>query len=219
MASKMFRAAAAALLLCGSAGAAPAAQTAGPDGRTVYEAAYFTQFAPSNALQIVQRVPGFTLELGNQEVRGFGQAAGNVVINGQRPSSKSDTLETILARIPASRVARVEVGPGDLFGSEFSGKPVVLNLVTTSAGGLAGTFNGQLRRTYTGRVEPDVTVSALLRRGKSSFNASAGYQAYPTTEEGFDRITALPSGDLLEFRRKVNRIADRTALRLRRLGA
>jgi hypothetical protein len=206
----MFRAAAAALLLCGGGGAAIAAQSAGPDGRTVYEAAYFGQFAPSNALQIVERVPGFTLELGNQEVRGFGQAAGNVVINGQRPSSKSDTLDTILARIPASRVARVEVGPGDLFGSEFSGKPVVLNLVTTAAGGLAGTFNGQLRRTYTGRIEPDVTVSALLRRGKSTFNASAGYQAYPATEEGFDRITALPGGELLEFRRKVNRIADRT---------
>jgi hypothetical protein len=201
----------AALLLCGSAGAAAAAQSAGPDGRTVYEAAYFAPFAPSNALQIVQRVPGFSLELGNQEVRGFGQAAGNVVINGQRPSSKSDTLETILARIPASRVARVEVGPGDLFGSEFSGKPQVLNLVTTGAGGLAGTFDGTLRRTYTGRVEPDVTVSALLRRGRSSFNASAGYQAFPTTEEGFDRVTLLPSGTLFEYREKVNRIADRTA--------
>jgi hypothetical protein len=196
-----------ALLLCGSAAGA---QAVGANGRTVYEAAYFSQFAPSNALQIVERVPGFTLELGDQEVRGFGQAAGNVVINGQRPSSKSDTLETILSRIPASRVARVEVGPGDLFGSEFSGKPVVLNLVTTSAGGLAGTFNGQLRRTYTGRVEPDVTVSALLRRGRSTFNGSLGYQAYPATEEGFDRVTELPSGDLIEFRRKVNRIADRT---------
>jgi hypothetical protein len=202
---------AAAALLFGAAGEAAAAQAAGADGRTVYEAAYFSQFSPSNALQIVQRVPGFTLEVGNQEVRGFGQAAGNVVINGQRPSSKSDTLETILARIPASRVARVEVGPGDLFGSEFSGKPVVANVVTTAAGGLAGTFNGILRRTYTGRVEPDVTVSALLRRGKSSFNASAGYQAFPATEEGFDRISALPSGTLTEFRRKVNRIADRTA--------
>jgi hypothetical protein len=211
VASKMFRAAAAALLLCGSAGAVQAAQTAGPDGRTVYEAAYFAQFAPSNALQIVQHVPGFTLELGNQEVRGFGQAAGNVVINGQRPSSKSDTLETVLARIPASRVARVEIGPGDLFGSEFSGKPVVLNLVTTSAGGLAGTFDGTLRRTYVGHIEPDATVSALLRRGKSTFNASAGFQGFPGTEEGFDRITALPSGDLLEFRRKVNTFTDRTA--------
>ena len=202
---------AAAALLCGVAAPASAAQAPGADGRTVYEVAYFGQFAPSNALQIVQRVPGFTLELGNQEVRGFGQAAGNVVINGQRPSSKSDTLETILARIPASRVARVEVGPGDLFGSEFAGKPQVANVVTTAAGGLAGTFNGTLRRTYTGRVEPDATVSALLRRGRSSFNASAGYQAFPTTEEGFDRITALPSGDLKEYREKVNRISDRTA--------
>lgn len=202
---------AAAAWLCGIAVPAWAAQAPGANGRTVYEAAYFAQFAPSNALQMVQRVPGFTLELGNQEVRGFGQAAGNVVVNGQRPSSKSDTLETVLARIPASRVARVEIGPGDLFGSEFAGKPQVVNVVTTGAGGLAGTFNGQLRRTYTGRVEPDVTVSALLRRGKSSFNASAGYQAYPTTEEGFDRITALPSGRLLEYREKVNRISDRTA--------
>ncbi|HEX8466890.1 MAG TPA: hypothetical protein VF620_03680 [Allosphingosinicella sp.] len=201
--------AAAALFLGGAAG--QAAQAPGADGRTVYEAAYFAQFAPSNALQMVQRVPGFSLELGNQEVRGFGQAAGNVVVNGQRPSSKSDTLETVLARIPASRVARVEVGPGDLFGSEFAGKPQVVNVVTTGAGGLAGTFNGQLRRTYTGRVEPDVTVSALLRRGKSSFNASAGYQAPPTTEEGFDRITALPGGELREYREKVNRISDRTA--------
>ena len=200
--------AAAALLLGGTHAAA--AQTAGAGGRTVYEAAYFTQFAPSNALQIVQRVPGFSLQVGDQEVRGFGQAAGNVVINGQRPSSKSDTLETILARIPASRVARVEVGPGDLFGSEFAGKPQVVNVVTTAAGGLAGTFNGIVRRTYTGRVEPDVTVSALLRRGRSGFNASAGYQANPTTEEGFDRITELPGGRLLEFREKVNRIADRT---------
>ena len=204
--------AAAALLLGGTgAQAAQPAQAPGADGRTVYQAAYFAQFAPSNALQMVQRVPGFTLELGDQEVRGFGQAAGNVVINGQRPSSKSDTLETILARIPASRVARVEVGPGDLFGSEFAGKAQVVNVVTTAAGGLAGTFNGTVRRTYTGRVEPDVTVSALLRRGKSSFNASAGYQAIPTTEEGFDRITALPGGALVEYREKVNRIADRTA--------
>lgn len=200
---------AAAALLLGGTGAV-AAQAPGPDGRTVYEAAYFAQFAPSNGLQIVQRVPGFTLDVGNQEVRGFGQAAGNVVVNGQRPSSKSDTLETVLARIPASRVARIEVGPGDLFGSEFAGKPQVVNVVTTGAGGLAGTINGQVRRTYTGRVEPDVTVSALLRRGKSSFNASAGYQALPTTEAGFDRITALPSGGLLEYREKVNRISDRT---------
>jgi hypothetical protein len=64
------------------------AQEAGAGGRTVYQAAYFTAFSPSNALELVQRVPGFSLDVGSQEVRGFGQAAGNVVINGQRPSRR-----------------------------------------------------------------------------------------------------------------------------------
>jgi len=190
------------LLLCC---AGPAlAQEAGAGGRTVYQAAYFAAFSPSNALELVQRVPGFSLELGSQDVRGFGQAAGNVVINGQRPSSKSDTLETILARIPASRVARVEVGSGDLFGSEFSGKPQVLNLVLTAEGGLAGTATAALRRDFSGQLTPEGNVSALYRRGASSFNVSAGYNNGHFPEEGSDTITTLPGGALVEFRRKYN---------------
>jgi len=101
--------------------------------RATYEAAYFQPFAPSTALDIVRRVPGFTLESGNSEVRGFGGAAGNVVINGSRPTSKSDSIETILSRIPAGRVTRVEIGTGDLFGSEFSGRAQVLNVVLNNA--------------------------------------------------------------------------------------
>jgi hypothetical protein len=196
--------AAAALLWC----AAAAAQTQGPGGRTIYEVAFFKTFSPSNALEIVQRVPGFTLDVGDANVRGFGQAAGNVVVNGQRPSSKTDTLQTILARIPASRVARVEVGPGDLFGSEYAGKAQVLNLVLVSAGGLAGTAVGTLRRSFTGKLYPEGSVSALLRRGRSSFNAAVQVNNNYTSEEGFDRLTELPSGRLLEYRRKVNRIQE-----------
>lgn len=110
-------------------------------GRTVYPASFFQQFAPSTALQVVERVPGFRLQDIDQDVRGFGQAAGNVVINGERPSSKSDNLETLLAQIPAARVLRVEVGPGDGFGAEFAGRPQVLNLVLTDDTGVAGTAN------------------------------------------------------------------------------
>lgn len=196
--------AAAALLWCSAAGA----QTQGPGGRTVYEAAFFKTFSPSNALEIVQRVPGFSLDVGDTEVRGFGQAAGNVVINGQRPSSKSDTLQTILARIPASRVARVEVGPGDLFGSEYAGKAQVLNLVLISAGGLAGNATGTVRRDFTGKLFPEGSVSALLRRGNSSFNAAIQVNNNYTSEEGYDTFKALPSGHLIEYRRKVNRIQE-----------
>lgn len=186
---------------------APAA-TAAKDGRLSYDAAFFQAFSPANALQIVERVPGFSLELGDEEVRGFAQAAGNVVVNGQRPSSKSDTLETVLRRIPASRVLRVEVGRGDLFGAEFAGKPQVANLVLTAAGGVAGAVEGTLYRDFTGKLYPEGTASALIRRGPSSLNVAVGVDNSTTAEGGFDRLSRLPDGLELEYRNKLNRIAN-----------
>ena len=192
--------------------AAPAlAQSVDASGRTTYDAAFFQRFQPANALEVVRRVPGFTLEQVEQDVRGFGQAAGNVVINGQRPSSKSDTIEVVLARIPATRVARVEVGPGTLFGAEYSGKAQVVNLILTGEGGLAGTATGTLRRQYDGKLFPEGSISTLLRRGNSTFNAAIGVNNEQTSEEGYDTLRALPSGELLEYRRKINTIEDPNA--------
>src|ERR671920_771685 len=50
----------------------------------------------ATALDMASRVPGFTLENGDEEVRGFAGAVGNVVINGARPSAKAETLENIV---------------------------------------------------------------------------------------------------------------------------
>ena len=119
-------------------------------------------------------------------------------------------LLAVLLQGGPQRVVTVEVGPGDLFGAEFSGRPQVANLVLTEAGGLAGTFNGSLRRDFSGQIRPDATVSALLRRGPSTFNASIGATNRHTPEEGTDSITN-PAGDLIEFREKYNDILDRTA--------
>ena len=188
---------------------APGAQAArggADDRRRDYDAAYFAPFSPATAAEIVAHVPGFTLEQSDTEVRGFSQAAGNVVINGQRPSSKSDTLLTVLQRIPAARVLRVEVGPGDLYGADYASKPQVLNLVLSAAGGLAGTVEAGARRDFTGQVLPLGSASALLRRGRSTFNASATVTDDGTSEEGYDRVV-LPDGTQTEYRRKLNRLA------------
>src|SRR5919106_3452149 len=128
-------------------------------------AALLAQYAPRSALDIARRVPGFNLDLGNVDIRGFAAAAGNVVINGARPSSKADTLETTLLRIPANRVSKVEVGPGDLYGADYSSKSQVLNIILSAAGGVDGNFTGSVRRLYTGKLVPDGSVSALIRRG------------------------------------------------------
>ncbi|WP_298812248.1 hypothetical protein [uncultured Sphingomonas sp.] len=186
-------------------GSQPAGQPDRVTGRRTYDAAWFATFAPATALQIVQRVPGFTIESIDPSVRGFGGAAGNVVVNGQRPSAKSDTLETILSRIPAGRVVRVEVGPGDLYGAEFTGKPQVLNLVTSATGGLAGTLTGSVRRDYLGKFYPEGSASALLRSGKSTFNLALNVTNQNSAQEGFDRVTSLPDEQLVEYRYRVNR--------------
>lgn len=175
---------------------------------TVYDAEFFAQYAPRTALDIARRVPGFNLDLGDTDIRGFAAAAGNVVINGARPSSKAETLETTLSRIPARRVSRVEVGPGDLYGADYSSKSQVLNIIMSAEGGLDANFTGSTRRLYTGRLVPDGSASALIRRGASSINLSAGFGNVLNHEEGTDTITDPATGELLEHRRKFNSYHD-----------
>jgi hypothetical protein len=182
----------------------PAAAPAQSARTTSYDAGFFAQFAPRNAYDIAQRVPGFALDLGDQNARGFAGAAGNVVINGARPSSKSESLQSTLQRIPAGRVLRVEVGPGDLFGSDYAGKSQVLNVIMTAAGGIDGNVTASARRWFTGYVNTDISASALIRRGQSSINLSAGTGRNRQDEEGTDTIVANPSGAPIVHRRKYN---------------
>jgi hypothetical protein len=178
---------------------------------TTYPAAYFAQFAPRSALDIVSRVPGFQLDrgstqtaLGSVDVRGFAGTAGNVVINGSRPSSKAETIDTTLSRIPAQRVVRVELGPGDLFGSDYAGKSQVLNVVLSEEGGIDANVTAQARRWYTGYVNLDGSASAVIRHGASSINLSAGTGRNKQLEEGYDTLVDTQTGELLEYRRKHN---------------
>lgn len=175
---------------------------------TTYDAAFFAQYAPRTALDIARRVPGFSLDLGDTSVRGFAGAAGNVVINGARPSSKAESLETTLARIPASQVSRVEVGPGDLYGADYSSKSQVLNIIMSAAGGIDGNVTTSARRLYTGKLSGDVNGSTLIRRGASTINLSAGTGYNLNQEEGSDTLIAVPGGELIEFRRKYNSYED-----------
>lgn len=184
----------------------PAAAPAQAGRSTSYDAQFFAPFAPRSALDIVRRVPGFSLDLGNSDTRGFGGAAGNVVINGARPSSKAESLETTLARIPASSVVRVEVGPGDLYGAEYSGKSQVLNVILSSRGGVEGNVTASARRIHSGRIVPNGSASAMIKRGAATVNVSAGADYGFEVEEGSDTLSDPESDERLEYRRKFNYI-------------
>ncbi len=187
---------------------APPAAPAQASQTTAYDAAFFAPSAPQTALEIARLVPGFNLDLGDVAVRGFAQAAGNVVINGARPSSKSESLTSVLRNIPARRVLRVEVGPGDLYGAEYSTTSQVLNVILSAESGIDGNVTGSVRRLYTGRVVPDLSASALFRRGDHSINLSAGTNNVLNLEEGTDTLTDAETGEPIEFRRKFNSYRD-----------
>lgn len=107
--------------------AAPAdsAQT----GILIYPPEFFASAGPDTALDMIQRVPGFGLDTGNSEARGLAGAQGNVLIDGSRPSSKTDNLFEILRRIPAASVERVELIRGGAPGIDMQGRSVIANVV------------------------------------------------------------------------------------------
>lgn len=94
----------------------------------VYPAPFFADAHPATAADMVRRLPGFTAETG-QAARGFAGTAGNVLVDGARPTAKTDDIFVILARIPAAAVARIEVIRGGTSGIDMQGLSIVANVV------------------------------------------------------------------------------------------
>ena len=92
-----------------------------------YRSDFFQRYKPDTALDMVRQIPGFELDDG-AETRGFGTAAGNILFNGRRSSSKEDVPSAILGRIPASQVERIDLIRGQVRGVDLRGQTVVANI-------------------------------------------------------------------------------------------
>jgi outer membrane receptor protein involved in Fe transport len=77
---------------------------------------------------MVRQVPGFQLDDGD-ELRGFSSAAGNVLIDNNRPSAKQDVVSEILARIPAANVKQVDLIRGQVADINMEGHTLVVNVI------------------------------------------------------------------------------------------
>lgn len=172
--------------------ASPVAGTATSERRS-FTPADFAQFAPRNALDMLERVPGFNIR-GSDNQRGLGQATGNVLLNGARPSSKSDDIFAQLTRIPASSVTRIEIVDGaqlDIPG--LSGE--VANVVFENTGGLSGQFS------WVPEFRP-YNTDPLLWRGDVSVTRKSGDLTIETAlnnadsgRGGADGPTRILNGD------------------------
>jgi hypothetical protein len=124
-----------------------------------YQNLFFQRYAPVTALDMVNNLPGFRLDNGNTDTRGFGGAAGNVVINGARISAKSETPEDILGRIPAADVERIEVIRGQVGGLDLRGQNVVANIIRSGSGASGAWTAGATTYDPTGGFYPSGELS------------------------------------------------------------
>ena len=92
---------------------APPSATHDATVKRVYTYADLAQYSPQSALDMVQRIPGFSVSRqGGGGNRGFGQANENIIVNGQRVSGKSNDTADKLSRIDAQKVVRIEIVDG-----------------------------------------------------------------------------------------------------------
>lgn len=168
-----------------------------------YPSGFFDRYQPITALDMVNQVPGFQLDSSNNnfiEVRGFSESAGNVLIDDRRPSTKSDSLDNILSRIPASSVEKIELIRSQVRNIDMRGQSVVVNLVLREGIPASIQWESTIRQTFGhGPITPALTMSYSdtwegvdINLGINSRFNGVGREG---TEDSYDS-----NGDLIESR-------------------
>jgi len=167
-----------------------------------YSAAFFDRYNPINARDMVVNIPGFQIDDGNGS-RGFAGAAGNILINGERPATKTDSASQILSRISASAVERIDLIRGQTGGLDLRGQSVAINVILKADG--AGTI------TWSAGTQVQLNTPGVFPFGEISYSDNSGTFTYTVGVSGsrfrrrFDGLETLldPNDIPLEFREEV----------------
>ncbi|HRE45387.1 MAG TPA: TonB-dependent receptor, partial [Terricaulis sp.] len=154
--------------------------------RVGYDRAFFNQFNPQTALDMVRQTPGFSLD-GGDDRRGFSGAVGNLLIDGLRPSSKNQSLDTILSQIPANQVVRIELLRGTLVAGDASGQSLLLNVVRTESAG-SGVYGLGVEYTSREVPAPRGNLSYSGRQGQVEYGAGLTFRSEYRDLPGWRRI-------------------------------
>ena len=163
-----------------------------------FDPSYFAQFAPRNALDMVSRLPGFSISGGNNDgQRGLGQANQNVLVNGERFSGKSDSLRDQLRRIPASDVVRIELVDGNTL--DIPGLTGLVANVIYANSGVSGQFEWRSGFRF-------YNTEAQLYGGEISLTGSSGALDYTVSLSNTNNrfgangpiLITGPAGELIE---------------------
>lgn len=169
-----------------------------PNGPRSFTPGYFASFNPVTAEDMVRRIPGFTLENGDER-RGFAGAAGNVLINGETPSSKTPISEQ-LARISASDILRIDLYSGGGDAAEVRGRTLVVDVrLRPRDTAPTNTFVAQVNRLDpSGSLNPVLSATRAFQSGGGALSFTLQAQPSRRGRIEFDRRLYSASGALLE---------------------
>jgi len=145
-------------------------------GISAYPASFFADSRPATAYDMISRVPGFAFDNG-LSARGFAGTAGNVLVDGARPTAKTDDLNSILQRIPAASVERIEVIRGGAPGIDMQGQTVVANVVRRKDATDQIVINASTTYVGTGQWAPAAGIEYHGQSNGFSYEASLARNA------------------------------------------
>jgi hypothetical protein len=174
-----------------SAQAIAGVDPAGHEEIVSYSSEFFTRYRPATALEMLQRIPGFQLDDGDDE-RGFGGAAGNILLNDRYPSAKQDKPSALLERIPAGQVERIDLIRAPVRGIDLRGHPVVASVILREDVPAMTRYSGSVRKNFEhSPLTVQLSTSLSDRWGDVEYNAGIGGRRFASGEFGpADRLDA-----------------------------
>lgn len=124
-----------------------AQENVGDDSTIVYPFAYFSEYAPVTALDMLNRIPGMEISSIGGSSRGgssggsfsnvsrggrglgSGSSGTQILINGKRTAGKNNNTETQLRRVDADQVAYIEIIRGTSGDLDVRGSTQIANIV------------------------------------------------------------------------------------------
>jgi hypothetical protein len=153
---------------------------------------YFVNKRPSTALDMMQWLPGFTFQ-DTRDVRGLEGSGGNVLIDGKPPTSKTDTLQSVLRRIPAEQIERVEIISGGAPGIDMHGWPVIANVILKKDANKRKTLTVANTVDTDGHLAPTASFNSSTKNDtrtiEMSIDVGRGLNQSPVIGEGTWRRT------------------------------
>lgn len=193
----------------------------GDDSTIVYPATYFAEYSAVTALDMVNRIPGISISTSaggsgggrgaSRGGRGLGSGGGGtqILINGKRVAGKNNNTQSMLARINASQVSRIELIRGTSGDLDVRGSTQIANIVLYNDAAQT-TLSYELSTNYyeDSTSEPGGSFSYSGKTGNLDFLFSAvaepQYDHRVVTENSI-LADLLPNDQIFE-----NRIQDQT---------